>query len=141
MVAMRIRPIRVIGSRPQKKRCTQRPAMMVNQAADSSWHGTHVAGVVAATANNMTGIAGIGWNIRILPVRALGKCGGSLSDIAEAIRWAAGLSVPGVPTNPTPARVINLSLGGGTTCLGPTMQSAVDAAIAAGARCGRSYRQ
>ena len=73
-----------------------------------------MAGVVAATANNMTGIAGIGWNIRILPVRALGKCGGSLADIAEAIRWAAGLPVPGVPTNPTPARVINLSLGGAT---------------------------
>ena len=79
----------------------------------------------------MTGIAGIGWNVQILPVRALGKCGGSLSDIAEAIRWAAGLPVPGVPTNATPARVINLSLGGGSTCSG-SMQSAVDAAIAAG---------
>ena len=99
---------------------------------DSSWHGTHMAGVASATANNAMGIAGVAWNIRILPVRALGKCGGSLSDIAEAIRWAAGLPVPGVPANPTPAQVINLSLGGGTTCPA-NLQSAVDAAIAAGA--------
>ena len=78
------------------------------------------------------GVAGVAWNVRILPVRALGKCGGSLSDIAEAIRWAAGLQVPGVPTNPTPAQVINLSLGGGATC-GRTLQSAVTDAIATGA--------
>ena len=98
---------------------------------NSSWHGSHMAGVAAAIAGNATGIAGIGWNVRILPVRALGKCGGSLSDIAEAIRWAAGLPVPGVPTNTTPAQVISLSLGGGATCPA-NMQSAVDAAIAAG---------
>jgi serine protease len=97
----------------------------------SSWHGSHVAGVAAAMTNNAQGIAGIGWNVRVLPVRALGKCGGSLSDIAEAIRWAAGLAVVGVPTNTTPARVINLSLGGGSTCP-MTMQSAVNEAIAAG---------
>ena len=111
-------------------------AMDPSQCAqgDSSWHGTHVAGVVAATANNNVGIAGIGWNVRILPIRALGKCGGSLSDIAEAIQWAAGVSVPGVPNNPTPARVINLSLGSppSATCSSPTMQNAVNAAIAAG---------
>ncbi len=101
---------------------------------NSSWHGSHMAGVAAATANNSTGIAGIGWNVRILPVRALGKCGGSLSDIAEAIRWAAGLSVPNVPANPTPAQVISLSLGSGpTVACDSAMQGAVDAAIAAGA--------
>ncbi|HET9023754.1 MAG TPA: S8 family serine peptidase [Burkholderiaceae bacterium] len=98
---------------------------------DSSWHGTHMAGVVAATANNRTGIAGIGWNVQVQPVRALGKCGGSLSDIGEAIRWAAGLAVAGIAMNPTPARVISLSLGGSEAC-SPSMQSAVDAAIAAG---------
>lgn len=107
------------------------PTTCADSQADSSWHGSHVAGIAAAISGNASGIAGIGWNIRILPVRALGKCGGSLSDIAEAIRWAAGLSVPGVPSNTTPARVISLSLGGGTTCTA-TMQSAVDAAIAAG---------
>lgn len=102
------------------------------QPSDSSWHGSHVAGVVAATANNALGIAGIGWNVKVLPVRALGKCGGALSDIEEAIRWAAGLAVPNIPTNPYPAQVINLSLGGEGSC-GSTMQSAVSAAIAAGA--------
>ena len=103
----------------------------VTGTSDSSWHGTHMAGIVAATANNSAGIAGIGWNVRVLPVRALGKCGGDLSDIAEAMRWAAGLAVNGVTANTTPAQVINLSLGGGDTC-SSEMQSAVDAVIAAG---------
>lgn len=98
----------------------------------SSWHGSHMAGVAAATANNASGIAGIGWNIRILPVRVLGKCGGALSDIADAIRWAAGGAVDGVPVNTTPAHVISLSLGVGGACP-VTLQRAVDAAIAAGA--------
>ena len=90
-----------------------------------------MAGIVAATANNGTGIAGIGWNVRVQPLRALGRCGGALTDIADAIRWAAGLDVAGVPANPTPARVISLSLGSSEPCTAHT-QSAVDAAIAAG---------
>ena len=101
-------------------------------ASDSSWHGTHMSGVVAATANNAVGIAGIGWNVRVLPVRALGKCGGDLGDIAEAVRWAAGLAVSGVPANSYPAKVISLSLGGGDTC-STEMQNAVNAAMAEGA--------
>lgn len=101
-------------------------------AGDSSWHGSHMAGVAAATANNGAGIAGIASNVRVQPIRALGKCGGSLSDIEEAIRWAAGLSVPGVAPNATPARVISLSLGGIGECT-PSMQAAVDAALASGA--------
>ena len=80
--------------------------------SDSSWHGTHVAGTIAANSNNGQGVAGINWNARILPVRVLGKCGGYNSDISDGIRWAAGLSVAGVPANANPARVINLSLGG-----------------------------
>jgi len=52
----------------------------------------------------------------VLPVRVLGKCGGLDSDIIAGMRWAAGLSVPGVPANPTPARVINMSLGGDGAC-------------------------
>jgi serine protease len=101
-------------------------------AADSSWHGTHMAGVLAATANNAVGIAGVAWNVKIVPIRALGKCGGDLDDIADAVRWAAGLSVSGVPANSNPAKVISLSLGGGDTC-SITMQAAVDAAMQAGA--------
>lgn len=99
---------------------------------DSAWHGTHMAGIVGATANNSLGIAGVDWVARIVPIRALGKCGGSTSDIADAIRWAAGLAVNGVPPNQNPAQVISLSLGGSGTC-GQTLQAAVTAAINAGA--------
>ncbi len=81
-------------------------------AEDSSWHGTHTAGTIAAAANNAAGVAGINWVSQILPVRVLGKCGGWTSDIVDAIVWASGGSVPGVPANATPARVINMSLGG-----------------------------
>lgn len=79
---------------------------------DSSWHGTHVTGIIAATGNNSAGIAGVNWQTRILPVRVLGKCGGKLSDIIDGMMWAAGIDVPGVPANPNPAKVINMSLGG-----------------------------
>ena len=84
--------------------------------AASSWHGTVVAGIIGADTNNGTGIAGVGWKVKILPVRVLGKCGGYDSDIIAGMRWAAGLTVTGVPANPNPARVINLSLGATGTC-------------------------
>ncbi len=84
--------------------------------SDSSWHGTRVAGILGATTDNMAGIAGGTWNTPILPVRVLGKCGGYDSDIIAAMRWAAGLSVPGAPANPTPAKILNLSLGGSGNC-------------------------
>ncbi len=98
---------------------------------DSTWHGTHVAGTIGAATNNSAGVAGINWVSPILPVRVLGKCFGYTSDIADGIRWAAGLAVTGVPANPTPARVINLSLGGSGAC-DATYQSAIDAVVAAG---------
>ena len=84
---------------------------------DSTWHGTHVAGTIAAIPDNGIGVFGGAPDVRIQPVRVLGLCGnGYLSDIADAIRWAAGGSVPGVPANATPSHVINLSLGGVTSC-------------------------
>ena len=83
----------------------------------SSWHGTLVSGVIAANGNDGRWTTGLNWAAKILPVRVLGKCGGTDSDIIDAIAWAAGLPVPGVPTNPTPAHVINLSLGGEGACL------------------------
>lgn len=98
----------------------------------SSWHGTHVAGIIAASSNNGEGIAGVAPNARIVPVRALGRCGGTLEDVADAIRWAAGVPVAGVPNNPNPAKVLNLSLGGYAPC-GANMQSAIDGAINRGA--------
>jgi len=101
-------------------------------AADSSWHGTHVAGTIAAVANNGQGVAGVAYEARVLNVRVLGRCGGSTSDIADGMRWAAGLPVPGVPNNPNPAKVLNLSLGGMLPC-GPTYQSAVTAVVSSGA--------
>ncbi len=82
----------------------------------SSWHGTRVAGMIGALSNNSVGITGIAWNSYILPVRVLGKCGGVDSDILAAMRWAGGLSTPGVPTNPTPARILNMSLGSTGAC-------------------------
>jgi serine protease len=82
----------------------------------SSWHGTRVAGVVGALTNNAGGVAGLSWNSFILPVRVLGKCGGRDSDILAGLRWAAGLSVPGVPANPTPARILNASFGDDGPC-------------------------
>ncbi len=83
---------------------------------NSSWHGTHVAGTVAAVTNNAIGVAGVARSARIVPVRVLGKCGGLTSDIVDGMRWAVGLPVPGVPANPNPAQVLNLSLGGSGTC-------------------------
>ncbi len=98
---------------------------------DSSWHGTHVAGTVAALTNNSTGVAGVAHGAKVQHVRVLGKQGGSFADINDAIVWASGGSVPGVPDNATPAHIINLSLGGATAC--PTaMQDAIDIAIANG---------
>lgn len=108
---------------------------LASDISDSSWHGTHMTGVVAAAWGGAfagTSIAGAAPNVRILPVRALGRCGGLSSDVADAIRWAAGVPVPGVPNNPNPARVLNLSLGGGASCTN-TFQTAVNEAIAAGA--------
>jgi serine protease len=99
---------------------------------NSSWHGTHVAGTIGAIGNNGVGIAGIGWNTMILPVRVLGKCGGYDSDIIDGMRWSAGLAVSGVPTNTHPARVLSLSLGGSGAC-STSYQSAINAVNSAGA--------
>lgn len=79
---------------------------------DSSWHGTQTAGLIGATTNNGVGIAGAGRNVRVQPVRVLGSGGGYDSDIQAGMLWAAGITVPGVPANSTPAKVINMSLGG-----------------------------
>jgi len=101
-------------------------------ASNSSWHGTHVAGTIGAATNNSTGVAGINWTSKILPVRVLGKCGGFTSDIVDGMSWAAGLSVSGVPANPNPAKVMNLSLGGSGAC-SSTWQTAINNITAAGA--------
>lgn len=96
--------------------------------SNSSWHGSHVAGTIAANSNNGAGVAGINWQAKILPVRVLGKCGGYTSDIVDGIRWAAGVSVSGVPANANPAKVINMSLGGSGAC-SSTYQNAINDAV------------
>jgi serine protease len=110
------------------------------EVSDSSWHGTHVAGTVAAVGDNGLGVVGVAYEAKVLAVRALGKCFGYGSDITDAIRWSAGAAPAsgswsdlGIPTNPAPARVVNLSLGASTNACPPTRQSAINAAIAAGA--------
>jgi serine protease len=98
-----------------------------NPPEDSSWHGTHVAGTVAERTNNGQGMAGIAYNAKLLPVRVLGHCGGTTSDIADAVIWASGGHVDGVPDNQNPAQVINMSLGGRGIC---TAESVMARAIA-----------
>ena len=106
-------------------------------ALPDSWHGIHVAGTIGVgNTNNGIGVAGINWNVKLQAVRVLGKCGGTTADINDGIRWAAGLSVPGVPSNSTPAKVINMSLGtppGNPCSLSPSTQSAINDAVAMGA--------
>lgn len=98
---------------------------------DSSWHGTHVAGTIAALSDNGSGTAGVAPNAKIQPLRVLGKCGGYISDIADAITWGSGGTVAGIPANANPAEVLNMSLGGGGAC-GVALQSAIDGAVSRG---------
>lgn len=111
---------------------TGNPALFGSCArADSTWHGTFIAGQIAALTNNVTGVAGVNWGTRVLPVRVSGKCGAFLSDILDGMRWAAGLSVAGVPANPNRARIINLSFGGDISCTA-SYQDVINEVTAAG---------
>ncbi|CAN5169308.1 hypothetical protein BH09ACT10_BH09ACT10_21200 [soil metagenome] len=76
----------------------------------STWHGTEMAGIIAASGNNKIGITGIAPIVKVQPIRVLGTCGGWDSDILAGITWASGGTVAGVPANATPAKVVNLSL-------------------------------
>ncbi|MBI2779980.1 MAG: S8 family serine peptidase [Gammaproteobacteria bacterium] len=78
----------------------------------SSFHGTHVAGTIAATTNNTSGVAGVAWGAKVMPLRALGKLGGASYDILQAVRYAAGLINDSGRVPDKPADIINLSLGG-----------------------------
>ena len=99
--------------------------------SQSSWHGTHVAGTINAIANNSAGVVGVAPNVKVQHVRVLGVGGGYTSDIVAGITWASGGAVPGLPSNPTPASVINMSLGGVGAC-SADWQTAIDAAVARG---------
>jgi len=101
-------------------------------ASDSSWHGTHVAGIIAAATNNGVGMVGLAHGAKVLPVRVLGKCGGYDSDITAGMLWAAGIDQAGLTGSATPAKVLNLSLGGGGSCTA-AYQDAISAVTARGA--------
>jgi len=101
------------------------------QAQDSIFHGTFIAGQIAANTNNGEGIAGLVGGAKILPVRALGRCGGTFDDVLAAFQWASGVAIAGIPANPNPARVINLSLGGLGGC-DQAIQDAINGAMAQG---------
>lgn len=96
----------------------------------STWHGSHVAGTIAAATNNRIGISGINWQVRLLPVRVVGACEGSLYDLTDGIYWAvSNIDVPGTEPNPYPAHVVNISLGGEGTCP-DSLQEAINFALA-----------
>lgn len=100
-------------------------------STQSSWHGTKVTSQIVAIANNNYGIAGAAPSAKVMPLRVLGRCGGFMSDAADAVSWAAGVSVAGVPDNTSPVDVINMSMGitaDGSGC-STTMQTAITAAI------------
>ncbi|MCG5259917.1 peptidase [Cupriavidus gilardii] len=97
---------------PQGFACPGMPA--AQNLRPSTWHGTRVASVLGAVTNNGQDVAGVDWSARIQPLRVSGRCGALLSDTVDAMRWAGGLPVPNVPNNPTPARVVNISLGAGS---------------------------
>ncbi|WP_394537912.1 S8 family serine peptidase [Lysobacter enzymogenes] len=100
---------------------------------NSTWHGTHVTGTVAAATNNGKGVAGTAPSAKVVPVRVLGRCGGFASDIADAITWASGGAVSGVPANPNVADVINLSLGSAAPVACPqAYKDAIAGAVARG---------
>jgi serine protease len=101
--------------------------------SNSSWHGTRVAGIISALSDNGVGVSGVMWSGTLLPVRVLGKCDGLNSDVLAGMRWAAGLSVPGVPLNTTPAKIINLSLGSEGVACDDASRDAVSQVTATGA--------
>jgi serine protease len=100
-------------------------------ATNSSWHGTHVAGTIAALTNNGIGVAGVAYGAKVVPVRVLGQCGGYTSDIADGIIWASGGTVSGITNIAARAQVINMSLGGGGAC-DTTTQNAINGARSRG---------
>jgi subtilisin family serine protease len=102
----------------------------------SSWHGTHVAGTIGAEgSNNRHGATGINWSVSVLPIRVFGFCGhGNVQDIADGIRWAAGLPVTNLAPdqlNQHPAQVINLSLELHLACTENDLGQLIDAINAA----------
>lgn len=99
----------------------------------SSWHGTNVAGTIAGQGIRDPLARGIAPNARILPVRIMGRCGGNTADVTAGILWSVGEPIPGVPDNPHPARIVNVSLSGAAARCPRALQTAIDIANERGA--------
>lgn len=122
-----------VGDWVEENYCTGWASADPHDADVSSWHGSHVAGTVAQETNNGLNVAGLAFKAKVMPVRVLGSCGGFGSDIADGIIWASGGTVPGLPANPNPAEVINMSLGSGGPASCPSIyQNAIDDALSRG---------
>lgn len=122
-----------VGNWVEENYCTGWATSRPHPADTTTWHGTHVAGTIAQETNNAVGVAGLAHKAKVMPLRVLGSCGGWDGDIADAVVWAAGGEVPGLPINPNPAEVINLSLGSSeeSEC-SPMLQEAFDFAVGKG---------
>jgi serine protease len=103
------------------------------QVRASTWHGTNVAGTIAAQQSKRPTVLGLAPEARILPVRIMGRCGGNTADVAAGLLWAVGESVPGIPDNPNPARIVNVSLSGTSDTCPRALQTAIDIANERGA--------
>jgi len=114
------------------RQCPAIPSPPEERDTRASWQGTHSAGTIAAKTNNGVGVAGVAYDARLVPVRVMGRCGGSVADASDAIAWAAGAPVTGVPVNTSPVKVMNLSFGFGRDECPRIMQQAIDTARARG---------
>jgi len=122
-----------IGDWVEADYCTGWATNDPHPAADSSWHGSHVAGTIAQETNNGVALAGLAYKAKVMPIRVLGSCGGFGSDIADGIIWASGGDVPDMPANTNPAEVINMSLGSLRPAACPAIyQEAIDSANSRG---------
>lgn len=105
--------------------CKQRPTLDSQRT-----HGTEVASVVVG--NGQHGVIGVAQNAMVLPVRAIGVCGMQRKDLIDAMAWSVGMQIAGLPVNPHPAKVVNISLsGGGFTC-SRDLQAMIDKLVAKG---------
>lgn len=105
----------------------------VARGCELSYHGTHVGGIMAGIADNGVGIAGVAPSAKLISARVMSECGrGFLSSASDALVWASGGEVPGLPVASKPASVLNLSFGATGQCY-KTMQDSVDYATGRGA--------
>jgi len=118
-------PANVRGGRSSNFAPDERETRCSNRLVSGSYrvHGTEVASLIAG--NGHEGVWGVNPKAKIVPIRLMGACGMSRTDLLDAMAWAAGLPVAGMPTNPYPARIINLSLAGGSPTCSPELQRLV----------------